>query len=280
MNFYGQIRNPGKDSSLLMIFPSEENVEGTDVIISEEVYSELIDIYSKNEGEKIKVGIKQNKNQISDINELLIDIDSKSNQTYLFKYYIKCSDDLMIQELTGKMNNLKEDEEIPVSYKIYKMLENYNFPLKDIKINQPDITYIDNLSYLTDSNFVLTVNDLGEYKNHILEDARQLIESRFDNIMLLDNFDFLLLNNILGNYGFLINDENREDQYIEIINKDDEENGSIYVGYLGKYLESDERLPKYKTWSNVYTNFLNDLREKVTKEDIDDSFNRYNEQFN
>lgn len=84
--------------------------------------------------------------------------------------------------------------------------------------------------------------DLNRQKYEYKLQVKNKILNYIEPTLMLDSFNFLICNNELISNGFYITHDNREEKYLEILQKDDNE---ALIELLEKYLISLDRLTKY-----------------------------------
>lgn len=98
--------------------------------------------------------------------------------------------------------------------------------------------------------------DKKTIKRMVLEGyARRKVEEGFgsNNVVLINLFKYLNLLTRFAEYGIFINDRNREEQYIEIINKENPE----LLDYLQEYLDMREYIVGTMAQYDQYMDIIN-----------------------
>jgi len=177
---------------------------------------------------------------------------------------------------------------IPISYEVYEVMQSfidsmrlgYVFVAKDtdciidadeLKIQ---ITESETQEVRTE-NLTSSKMTVDSYRKAVLLKARDLMFSRFDGSIIFSIYEFTLLNNQLLEQGFIITEENREDKYMEIVNKDNDE----LLDLLSDYLKARDELKKYNFYYKEYKSLTNDVQKLNEVPEIEERFNTFREQF-
>lgn len=109
----------------------------------------------------------------------------------------------------------------------------------------------------------LIISDEGNFlKSNYIHTLCSTIAKIFARIPQFTYFKYSQLNNYFNSKGFFITEENREEKYIEILEKDDE----IMMAKLEEYLRV---LTQLNSFDRMYQAFLNALDEIEMTEDED-----------
>lgn len=119
----------------------------------------------------------------------------------------------------------------------------------DALANKKKVTFDKDVEDLTIEELIITDNEFfgPEQYIHLLE---KKVQRYFKTIPQYTYFRYSYLNNIFLSKGIFITSENREEQYIKIIEKDDKE----LLKYLEEYLQILSQLEKYE---KIYQAYLN-----------------------
>lgn len=116
-----------------------------------------------------------------------------------------------------------------------------------------------------------------EVKINIINDARFMIQQRFDTSIIFDFFTFIMKNNELAAEGFFITNENRDDKYLEIVNKNDED----LLNNLSDYLKAMDNLLRYQQYYNLFKSLSDRLdSDELSVEEMQEAFESFKKEFN
>jgi hypothetical protein len=154
----------------------------------------------------------------------------------------------------------------PVAQKVNRLLT-INDPLKDsIIILKPMEQFLApfHIHFISNKDLDLNTTDMANLKNSYLIKISQFFDSYINTVSNLTYYEFTILNNTLCENGIFITKDNREEKYIEILEKEDEDLIDILEKYLICKDEIDRSFAAYET----YRTFKTKLNECETVEEI------------
>ena len=124
---------------------------------------------------------------------------------------------------------------------------------KDIKIS------------IENEDFILEEKDsLNRLKEETFTKCLSLINSRLNQRLIFDFYEFTILNNYFISHGYVITEENREEKYLEIINTGDQDK----IEKLEKFLLSLDELTFSNNWYYKFKEFEKTLSQATTEEEV------------
>lgn len=108
------------------------------------------------------------------------------------------------------------------------------------------------------------VTDINILRNQKLSEAKYCVSHHQALVTGLMMFDFICINNELLDNGFVITDNNREEKYIEILEKDDES----LIEKLEIYLNARDTISRASFLEREYQKFYRDIKQSQTEEEI------------
>lgn len=108
------------------------------------------------------------------------------------------------------------------------------------------------------------VTDINILRNQKLSEAKYCVSHHQSLVTGLMMFDFICINNELLDNGFVITDNNREEKYIEILEKDDES----LIEKLEIYLNARDTISRASFLEREYQKFYRDIKQSQTEEEI------------
>jgi len=174
---------------------------------------------------------------------------------------------------------LEPEIEYPIySWEVYEYIASNFMDGKTILIpkylegdlNKDLIIISDNLSELERSKAIAIIK-MRDY----------IVNTRLynDNMMLIELYKFILLNNWFIDKGFIITEENRTDKYLEIINYSTElmnespEKGEEVINKLDSYLEILDSITETEKYYHLYLDFKEKINEASTVEEVNNIYN-------
>ena len=183
---------------------------------------------------------KNNKIYISGVRSL------HDNEVYDVNLFIRLSEEVYLF-LKEKLNL---DEGRLSKYYINNIVSEIN----DVSSIQVD----DSVNYTNDMNYLV---------EHYSTIARELVFSRI-KFLPIKLFEYISINNELISKGYFISDENKEEKYLEILNKESEE----FIEKFIKYLEIVDKLSLEKEIVRKYDEFIENIQSVQTKEEIENLY--------
>jgi hypothetical protein len=151
---------------------------------------------------------------------------------------------------------------------------------KDMEMAVSKVTLKDSGSAILSQDDILIISDenltdLQVLKVYLKNKALELTKTRLDDSMSYYFFDFVINNNKLAAAGFIVTEENREDKYLEIVNKND----AALLDTLSLYLEALDKLSIYNKYYSLYKTFLTNLDATTTIDAANTLFTTFQTQF-
>jgi hypothetical protein len=247
-------------------------LQTNEIDVNKKVYCVIQDLFSE--------GVILLKNVTSTIKELKnISLLKSDKDTPYNLYLAPFNDRAGVRYLTGyRIISSYEfwDSElfVLVSKQIYEMLKEKEV---DIAVNKITCS-IKDLCLIDENEVVVidsTTTSLEGIKILLKNRAFLLTKTRLDDTMYFAFFNFTLNNNKLAAAGFIVTDENREDKYLEIVNKNDAD----LLDSLSIYLESLDTLKIYNKYYLLYKNFITKLDEQTDVDSANKVFDEFNSEF-
>ena len=101
-------------------------------------------------------------------------------------------------------------------------------------------------------------------RNRYLVDARYHISHKQAIVTGIMMFDFICINNILIDKGFVITEDNREEKYIEILETEDE----VLIEKLERYLNARDNIERASFMEHEYQKFYSDIKQADNIEEV------------
>lgn len=129
------------------------------------------------------------------------------------------------------------------------------------------VSYSKAVKTLTKDDLILNdVNAIEQYKNAVFYKAINKFQTFISPLYMFDFYDFLILNNEFASLGYIITNANKEEQYLKIINENDEG----LLNRLERYLFLLDKLSLYQFRKQQVDNLKSKLNEASTEEEIDE----------
>ena len=129
------------------------------------------------------------------------------------------------------------------------------------------VSYSKIVKTLTKDDLILNdINTLEQYKNAVYYKAINKFQIYISPLYMFDFYDFLILNNEFVSLGYVITSTNKEEQYLKIINENDEG----LLNRLERYLFLLDKLSVYQFRKQQIDNLKSKLNEASTEEEIDE----------
>ncbi len=110
------------------------------------------------------------------------------------------------------------------------------------------------------------VDDFGLYKKVAMQKIHKKQSYFMTALSSLDILSFTVTNNKLCSEGFFITNENREEKYIEIIEKDDEK----LIEALERYLVLLDNVTKTLDFDDMCHNYLKEIEKAKDEKSVDE----------
>lgn len=173
---------------------------------------------------------------------------------------------------------LEPEIEYPIySWEIYEYIASNFMDGKTILIPKYLEGDLDKNSIIVSDN----MSELEQSKNLAIIKMRDcIVNTRLhnDNMLLIELYKFMLLNNWFIDKGFIITEENRTDKYLEIINystelmNESQEAGDEVINKLDKYLEILDSITETEKYYNIYLEFKDKINEATTIEEVNNIY--------
>ncbi len=269
-------------------------INSTDNIIVYELNDiELYDYINTNFklGNKIYIEVDQlnniNKENILISNEINNITDGNYYPEHL-GFYVTDKND---KWLVVSVNNSNEDTNN--NYTLYK-IHSFSLYTKIVEcLNAEKIVYIPkNLTNNIDvSDLIIfdeNADELELKKNIYIRRMNDTVfTTRFTKLSMFDYHYYTYLNNYFIDKGFIITEDNREEKYLEIINyaselddnETDNNEQNIIIEKLEKYLAILDKISIMNRTFETYTDFIEQINDAETEEDLDLIFANFNNTF-
>lgn len=171
-----------------------------------------------------------------------------------------------------------ESNEFPVDPTKFLQVEDLIlFKKVEPLISKNEIKYSSDLKgQLTFGDLIITpIDNLDSVKVTALTKARQELLSRLDVTVMFQFFEFTMAEHELHERGYIITDNNREDEYLKVVNTGDIE----LIGILEKYLNAKDKLVQHYAWYQRYTETETKIKESISEEQVMTALNEYLELF-
>ncbi len=128
-----------------------------------------------------------------------------------------------------------------------------------------------NIHKVLNSNLLPDDTDIDNLKNSYLIMISQFFDTRINTVSNLTHYEFTVLNNELMNNGFFITNDNKEEVYIDILEKEDDH----LINILEKYLICQDEIQRSFAAYEMYRTFKQSLQEASTTEEISSLANTF-----
>jgi hypothetical protein len=112
---------------------------------------------------------------------------------------------------------------------------------------------------------------LEQAKQNILLEAERFFDQKINTVANLTYYEFIVLNNSLMEQGYFITDANKEEKYIEILEKENDE----LIDLLEKYLMNKDEISRAFAAYDNYCKLKNEIRDADTLEESTEIYNRF-----
>ena len=114
-------------------------------------------------------------------------------------------------------------------------------------------------------------NDLNIAKDAAISEIQNIYNNRIGAGSNFIFYEFQLLNNILILAGYTLTNDNKEDRYLDILNKGD----STLIDALQKYLETQSKIEELDTLKKQVDDVLIQINDSISIEDIESNKNTF-----
>ena len=160
---------------------------------------------------------------------------------------------------------------IPLSEEVFKFLnEKLTLDIGKMSnyyVNEDFTGEINNLEELLYDDSIEYKDDISYWIEHYTTRARELVFSRI-KFLPIKLFEYISINNELISKGYFISDENREEKYLEILNKESEE----FIEKFIKYLEIMDRMFVEKEIIKKFDDLVENLQAANSKEEMENLY--------
>ena len=296
MSIYLASLKTENDNTFITNLRIEDNgyvLKEDDVILTKVQYAMISSFDIEKNELKILTDIEENETTKSKIVKAFDVLDIEDNVIEYPIYLAVFQERTGSKFITGTAKHMSNEYYNPemyvvISYEVYEALQSYNDSMRlgyvFVPIDAQAIVDTDELKIeITESttqevkteNLTSSKMTVDSYRKAVQLKARDLMFSRFDGSVIFSFYEFILLNNQLIEQGFVITEENREDKYIEIVNKDNDE----LLELLSDYLKARDSLKMYNLYYKDYKALLNDIQKLNEVPAIEERFNSFRDQF-
>lgn len=160
---------------------------------------------------------------------------------------------------------------IPLSEEVFKFLnEKLTLDIGKMSnyyVNEDFTGEINNLEELLYDDSIEYKDDISYWNEHYTTMARELVFSR-TKFLPIKLFEYISINNELISKGYFISEENREEKYLEILNKESEE----FIEKFIKYLEIMDRMYVEKEIIKKFDDLVENLQAANSKEEMENLY--------
>ena len=114
-------------------------------------------------------------------------------------------------------------------------------------------------------------DELASYKMILIQKARQRITHHQANVSGIQMYEFIMINNYLSDKGYFIHDDNREEQYLAILETGNED----LIDKLEIYLLAKDDIARASSLEKLYTKLYNDMNAASSTELADEVFSAF-----
>ena len=118
-----------------------------------------------------------------------------------------------------------------------------------------------------------TEDDLELFKSLYRKKARQHVTHLQAVVSGLQVYEFIHANTYLASKGFFVHEDNREEEYLKILETGDED----LINRLEIYLNAMDDLSRAAALEKLYLRYYEDIRDADNKEEIVDIFTKFME---
>ena len=240
--------------------------------VSKKVYCIIVDLFSQ--GVIILKDTTKMIKEISGVSLLKEDKDTPFNI-----YVAPFNDRANVRYLTGyrilsSYETWDPELFVLISKEIYEYLQSnaVNIAVNKITCSIKDLCLLSTSEIIAIDS---TTTNLDAVKVLLKNKALMLTKTRLDDTMYFAFFNFILNNNKLLSEGFAVTNENREDKYLEIVNKND----AGLLDALSEYLDSMDKLLIFNKYYLLYMKFIGQLDTQTDIDSANKLFETFNSEF-
>lgn len=256
-----------------------------ELIVSRRALIPLADAITNQEGNVIKV--KSNVSKIESLDDILY-LDNKGNQTTFDVHICGYQDANSMIRLT-ELKTIKSNETyqtnifIPVSKVVFDALSNYRdvlrlgtiYSLKTDGVISVDDLKIVNSNSSNPENLTQSDIPLESYKSLISLKAQDLLISRVNIKIILDMYNFILLNNELSINGYAVTSTNIKD----VSDRISKSGNTTLANDFQSCIKVMDSLNSYNSLYQSYMSLTDSLNECKTTQEMDNKFDAYKNLF-
>lgn len=157
---------------------------------------------------------------------------------------------------------------IPLSEEVFKFLNEKltldTGKMSNYYVNEDFTGEINEVSKLLYDSDIQYKDDISYWIEHYTTMARELVFSRI-KFLPIKLFEYISINNELISKGYFISEENKEEKYLEILNKESEE----FIEKFIKYLEIMDKLSMEKEIIRKYDDLVENLQTANSKDEME-----------
>lgn len=168
----------------------------------------------------------------------------------------------------------ESDDNFMIDPKLYYETKSEQFYNQVKKLLETDyiLTYSKSIGDPTISQLTkIKLDSLEQKKAKTRTQGKNISQQRFDYMIAFDFFEFQILNNQLISKNIIITDENREEEYLKIINSGD----SKLIDLLEKYLEILDRLTVHKHQYDNFITFKNRVNASTNNDEVEAAYTAF-----
>jgi len=257
---------------------NRKTLKANEVRLSKEVFDVLKDAQYKHQ-------ILSKSKEVTSLESLSVykepDREQPEEKRFLASYTIRQGKKFLTGlTVRSTVERFTLDKYVPISEEIYNKLKEKE---KDLAFTN---TYISTTVTYLDNEKEIKTNE-GELPELLEEElfqklrmqniikAKEMLLTRLDTTSFIGFASLMVLNNKLMDRGFIITDENREDKYLEIVNKDDVE----LLDLLSKYLETYDNVQAHIYHYNLYVELVENINSCDSEEEILQYMEEYESKF-
>jgi len=167
----------------------------------------------------------------------------------------------------------REDKVLKLSYNSYQKISEALGANKKVTISKElmtDEVLPDEITISEDE-----VDDLDIYKKVTMQKINKKLSYFMTKLSSLDILSFTVINNELASKGYVITNDNREEQYIKIIETDDEK----LIDKLEEYLIILDKVTSVIDFDNMCRTFLENIKNAKNTKEVDGILAKFYEKY-
>ena len=257
---------------------NRKTLKANEVRLSKEVFDVLKDAQYKHQ-------ILSKSKEVTSLESLSVykepDREQPEEKRFLASYTIRQGKKFLTGlTVRSTVERFTLDKYVPISEEIYNKLKEKE---KDLAFTNTyistTVTYLDNEKEIkTEDAEEAELNEeeiIQKLRMQNIIKAKEMLLTRLDTTSFIGFASLMVLNNKLMDRGFIITDENREDKYLEIVNKDDVE----LLDLLSKYLETYDNVQAHIHHYGLYVELVENINSCDSEEEILQYMEEYESKF-